>query len=222
MRYTWGTRDDGVIVVKEDGAGDERVLTLSGPNAELMERVEARWGDLCRRIGGRYGIPDGYLQAMIWRESGGNEHARNPETKPGTDDDGVGLMQITAWSLKEGLSPEQLEDPEVNVDIGARYLALLIRRYGHDFPKLAAAYNAGSVRAPLKGYENPWGLMSSAGHVTAEVCALNYHRLRPLSPSDREATLALVYSTTQEILAHDFVRGDTDEPPDTEPPASTS
>jgi hypothetical protein len=213
MGYTWRTREDGIIVVYDDGdLAMAKILTLSGPNAEGMEHVEARWGELCRRIGGRHGIRDGWIQAMIWRESGGNPQARNPETKPGNEDDGVGLLQITSGGLKAGHSDAELQDPETNIEIGAAFIASLVKRYGDDFPKVSAAFNAGSVRAPLRGFENPWGMMQTSGHVTAEVCALNYYLQRSVSDADRASTLALVYATTQDILQHDFERGETEPP----------
>jgi hypothetical protein len=214
--YTWRTRDDGVIAVRESPDGPETVLTLSGPNAEQLERVEAQWGDLCRRLGARHALPDGWLQAMIWRESGGHPKARNPESQPGTDDDGVGLMQITAAALKAGHTDAELEDPYTNVEIGAAFVAALAKRYGWDFPRVSAAYNAGSVRKPLPGFENPWAMHCTAGHITAEVSALNYYLLRPtLSEPEKQAVLSLVFATNEEIARHDFERGAT------EPPAAT-
>jgi hypothetical protein len=202
--YTWVTREDGVIVVR-DGDGPEQILTLSGPNGDLMERIEARWGDPCRRIGGRYGLRDGRLQAMIFRESGGNEHARS-------DDGGVGLGQITSRQLKGGFTDEQLEDPELNLEIMAKYVAHLTKIYGDDFPLISAAYNAGSVHPPYRGFENPWGLHCTRGHITAEVSALNYFLLRPLPAADRSEILAMVFSSNDDFLRHDLERGSTERP----------
>jgi len=212
--YTWTTRADGVVVVRDAG-GAEQIITLAGPNAAGMDHVEARWGDLCRRIGERHGIPDGWLQAMIWRESGGDPKARNPERLPGPEDDGIGLMQITSKALKAGHSDVELEDPALNIEIGASYVGSLIKRYGDDFPSVAAAYNAGSVRKPLPGFENPWGMHSSPGHITAEVSALNYYITRALFLTDveRARVLSLVLATDDEILRHDLERGETEPPP---------
>lgn len=137
-----------------------------------MDKVERDWGDICRTIGARQGIPDGWLQAHIWRESGGNPRARNIEGTPGYPaDDGIGLMQITSPALKGHLTDEELFQPITNITIGARYIADLGRRYGWDFPRVSAAYNAGSVR-PSRA--NPWGMVMTAGHVQSEVAAYNY------------------------------------------------
>lgn len=213
--YTWTTREDGAIVTRDTVTGAESVLTLTGANAAELESIEARWGDLCRRIGDRHGLPDGWLQAMIFRESHkGDPRSRNPEKLPGPEDDGVGLMQITSSALKAGYSDKELEDPEINVEIGASYIASLVKRYGRDFPRISAAYNAGSVHAPFKGAENPWGMHCTPGHITAEVSALNYYVQRPLSESDRNAALAVLHDSFEQFARHDFERGMTEPPAD--------
>lgn len=212
MVYTWRTREDGVIVTTDTVTGVESVLTLSGPNAELMEKIEARWGDLCRRKAAPFGLHDGWCQSFIFQESGGDEHARNRERLPGIEDDGVGLGQITAADLKKGFSDQQLQDPETNVGIMVHYMAALVHRYGPDFPKISAAYNAGSVRPPARGFANPWGMHCTAGHITAEVSALNYYLMRPLSESDRQAVLAVVHNTLWDFALHDLERGRTEPP----------
>ena len=40
-------------------------------------------------------------------------------------------------------TPNNINDPEENVDAGTHYLADLIKRYDGDIPKALAAYNAG-------------------------------------------------------------------------------
>lgn len=83
------------------------------------------------------------LLALMRRESGFRTAARSPAGA-------VGLLQIipaTAARLVSLLAlpapmEERLEDPEVNVPLGAAYLSLLLERFGE--PLLAvAAYNAG-------------------------------------------------------------------------------
>lgn len=63
----------------------------------------------------------------------------------------VGLMQIipptarliVETAKKTQLDPEALDDPDHNIAMGAWYLAGLSERYGHQFPQVMAAYNAG-------------------------------------------------------------------------------
>lgn len=222
--YTWRTCRDGRIVVR-DGDGPAFVPSFApgSPDALEVERVEARWGEHCRRFGGRYGLRDGCLQAHIKRESGGDPKARNPERQPGVEDDGVGLLQITNAALKAGYTDRELEDPDVNLEIGAAYLASLVRRYGYDFPKLAAAFNAGGVYAPRPGEVTRWGMHATPGHVDEEVRAYNYFLERgmsaedkdrwTLSDEDRAEALRLVDATSTASVGPDLI-GDRDTEPD--------
>ncbi len=67
----------------------------------------------------------------------------------------VGLMQVMpatgrdlARSLGvENFTAETLESPEVNLHLGARFLADLLERYGPELPLALSAYNAGPARA---------------------------------------------------------------------------
>lgn len=83
------------------------------------------------------------LRAVMRRESGFRSRVRSPAGA-------VGLLQIipaTAGRLAALLAlPEplgdQLEDPRVNIALGAGYLALLLERFGEPLAAVAA-YNAG-------------------------------------------------------------------------------
>ena len=67
----------------------------------------------------------------------------------------IGLMQImpaTGHQLAEaarvrGFGSETLETPELNIHLGTRFLAELLRRYDGDLPLVLSAYNAGPARA---------------------------------------------------------------------------
>jgi len=189
IRYGWRKREDGFWVVWDLPDGPERVMMVPVEMQKGVDYVERTWGDLDRRIGAEFGLPDGWLQAHEWRESGGNAKARNPEGTPDPGNDGLGLFQITYPGLKGrvqvvgedgkkhwvgGLTDEQIEEPERNTRIAARYMAGLVKVYGEDFPKISAAFNAGSVHPPLPGSDNPWNMHQTSGHVTSEVSAYNY------------------------------------------------
>lgn len=167
-RYRWRMAESGLVMVQMTPDAAEVAPSLGPVLAPSMERVIARWEMLCNDTGDRFGVSRGWLLAMVWRESGGNPRAFNP-------DGGRGLLQITSAALKAGRTDEQLFDPGTNVGIGARYVADLMRRYGRDFPRVAAAFNAGSVR---ESERNPWGMVQTTGHVSAEVAALNYYLMR--------------------------------------------
>ncbi len=84
------------------------------------------------------------LAGLARQESGFVAHARSPRGA-------VGVMQLLpstasghARALGFGSRPN-LQDPEVNISIGARELSRLLRRFGAVEPALAA-YNAGETR----------------------------------------------------------------------------
>lgn len=178
-RYRWRTTLEGMVVIAEPPAYvDERAPVLDFAGSLKMAAIERDWGSLCRETGQEYQVPDGWLQAMIYRESGGDRSAyrveRDRQGKPisvaGRLLTGIGLMQITHPALKRGLTDAEVFVPSVNLKIAANYISNLIERYGKDFPKIAAAYNSGSVK---ESDQNPWGMHSTGAHITVEVQALN-------------------------------------------------
>ncbi len=209
----WRRRDeDGMFVVWDLPSGPEAVPMLEAAQWKAVGEVERKWGDLCREIGGRHQLPDGWLQAMIWRESGGNPNARNPEGTADPANDGIGLLQITSKALKGGRTDVELFSPRTNIEIGARYISWLASLPGikGDFPRIAAAFNAGSVQ-PSK--QNRWGMVSTGSHVDQEVRALNTWIYLKLEGEKFFAAQALAkqFSTT-ELLGPDRPAGlDDDE-----------
>ncbi len=178
------------------GSGEEIIPTLSESWTKKLDEVERRWGDKCRKYGAKYGVPDGVGQAHILRESGGNENVIS-------HDGGVGLMQITNLALKGGHSDKELLDPDLNMDIGFRYLGILWKKYDGDFPKVSAAYNAGSVKPSTW---NPWGMVQTSGHVSFEVAAYNTYLSRQLSEETRREILANIWLSS-ERSSDDFAKG---------------
>lgn len=217
-----------MILIQDLPGSAERAPILAASEARILDRVEEQWGPLCRLVGEAYGLPDGWMQATIYRESGGDPMARNTEGTPKDPrDDGIGLMQITHPSLKGrrkvtidgrpqwvgGKTDEELFLPATNLDIGARYLAEKLKVYGNDFPRVAAAFNAGSARPPAdKDHQNPWWLHSTGNHVSEEVAALNYWITKY---SGRHATIAqpiLISLVDMAREADDEARRPTDPP----------
>ncbi len=163
--YTWRTDDEGRIRVSEDGT--EWMPYPSMGAIAVINHGIARWGDLFRaEAGNRWA----WLVAMAYQESRFDERAKSI-------DGGCGLFQITHPSLKGPYSYEQLCEPVLNTRIAAKYIAELERRFGHDFPRISAAFNAGSPRPDAT---NKWNLHCTKGHIDAEVQALNYTLSRGL------------------------------------------
>ncbi len=208
----WRKReDDGMIVVWDLGPppGAETVPMASPAVRAVVDHVEAKWGVKCDKYEDKYGIPRGFLRPHIARESGGNERVVS-------FDHGVGLMQITNPGLKGKHSDEELKDPDLNLDIGAKYIAYLGGKYGWDFPRVSAAFNAGSVRDSSR---NRWGMVMTTDHVDWEVSAYNYWLSKRLSDEQKTAAMALAVQFTPQELTPDLlsVHVDFDKEEPTEP-----
>lgn len=221
----WRKRDeDGLIVTWDLPNGAEHAPMLASELQSGFLKVEAQWADLCREIGNRHQLPEGWLLAMIWRESGGNPRAFRQETDKegnpvyvnGRALTGVGLMQITSPALKKNRTDTELFDPGINIECGARYLSEIAARpdVKGDFPRAAAAYNAGSVRASTM---NEWGMVMTRGHVSAEVAAYNFFLSTKMKDEERAAALAFA----KQFTLFDLIpsRGPLDTLPDGEDPA---
>jgi soluble lytic murein transglycosylase-like protein len=207
--YRWKQDEDGRVLVADLPDGPWHAPVLAPADAKVLEAIEGKWGAICRAAAAKHGLPDGWLQAHIYRESGGNARAFRQERdqngvaimRQGRPLTGIGLLQITSPELKSHWRDEQLYDPATNLDIGAAYMATLAKRYDFDFPKVAAAYNAGSVRVSSA---NPWGMVQTTGHVSSEVAALNTWlgmatlKTMPLSEQDKAQVLASVWATSDQ------------------------
>ena len=171
MQYTWridpATR---LIVVRTDGGPEWTPKTTQ--YADVVAAVDRTWRDLATPIAERHGLDVEGILAMVVQESRGNARAFRREPNGWT---GVGLLQITHPGLKAGHSDEQLFDPALNLETGVRYTAQLAHRYQTDdglpdWPRVFAAFNAGSARPNPK---SPWNLYCYGNHVDAEVAFLN-------------------------------------------------
>lgn len=210
----WRTEPSGMIVVTRDDWTEFTPMLMAPELRAVMDRVLERWSTLCRIEAGKRWLDWRWIAAMIYRESGGNQQAFRREPNGWT---GIGLMQITHPSLKGHHTDAELFDPELNVAIGARYIADLRKRYGDNFPRVSAAFNAGSARLPSKGHENAWNLHCATGHIDAEVNALNYAVSKYVPPAERPAA-PLFDLTPIARDADDEARSDS---PDETPPPVT-
>ncbi|MBR3250069.1 MAG: lytic transglycosylase domain-containing protein [Clostridia bacterium] len=90
-----------------------------------------------------YRVDENLVYAIIKAESNFNEHAVSRSNA-------VGLMQLmydTATDIAKivniELDEEKLLDPDININLGTKYISMLITKYGNIEVALAA-YNAGS------------------------------------------------------------------------------
>jgi soluble lytic murein transglycosylase len=92
----------------------------------------------------------------------------------------VGLMQIMPATGKsvarqigmKGFKTSRLQDPEINIRIGTAYLAQLVKKYGNDWHKILANYNAGP-RAVAR-----WTARMPRGDVDEYVESISYRETR--------------------------------------------
>ncbi|HEY7629713.1 MAG TPA: lytic transglycosylase domain-containing protein [Thermoleophilaceae bacterium] len=91
--------------------------------------------DLINAAASKYGIDPAVLKGLIQQESGFNPNAGSPAGAQGLTQ----LMPGTASSL--GVT--DVHDPAQSIDGGAHYLKMQLDRFGGDYSKALAAYNAG-------------------------------------------------------------------------------
>ncbi len=104
---------------------------------------------LIAEIARRHRVDPLLLHAVIKQESGYKQRARSWVGARG-------LMQIMPGTgAMLGVRTEHLEDPEANVDAGARLLRKLAIRYNGNFDLVLAAYNAGEGAVQKYGNRIP-------------------------------------------------------------------
>ena len=143
----------------------------------------------------KYGVPIPAIIATIFTESSGKAKAYRYEPlfyrryiknqkqwknspyykSPRRIAASYGLVQVmytTAYKIGFRGKPEDLYEPEANIDAGAAYIASAYQVKNHEWdpPKIACAYNAGSVRATTK---NNWGMYHHPGHLGRWIPAYN-------------------------------------------------
>ncbi len=121
----------------------------------------ARYDDLIRQAGERYGVDPRLIKAVIWRET------KFQPDKVGAHGE-RGLMQITEraaedWARAEKIEnfvPTDLFDPKTNIEAGTWYLGRALRHWGgkdDPVPFALAEYNAGRTRVKRWEKEVPAG-----------------------------------------------------------------
>jgi soluble lytic murein transglycosylase-like protein len=93
------------------------------------------YSDLIQASAAKYGLDANVLKGLIKQESGFNPNAGSPAGAQGLTQ----LMPATAASL--GVT--NVHDPAQAIDGGAHYLKMQLDRFGGDYTKALAAYNAG-------------------------------------------------------------------------------
>jgi hypothetical protein len=165
-------------------------VTVAAPPAAstaAVARCMARYGAGIRRQADRYRVSRASVVATALTESNC--------TNPTGSSDGLssGPMQVTGSTCAAltGLGSftckqRMHQNPEFSFDVGARYMGSAYQRRQHasDPPKIAAAYNTGSIR---RSGANRWHMLVTGNHIDRFVGANNaYARWAGLSATDRE------------------------------------
>ena len=107
------------------------------PGDDLQSAVPPQWRAIVARLSERYDLSPAIIEALVWQESRWHPQALSHAGARGL----AQLMPGTARQL--GANPN---DPESNIEGGARYLRQLLDGFGGDLERALAAYNAGPER----------------------------------------------------------------------------
>lgn len=175
--FRWRSLPSGATLLdpSSPGPGGGKPILLVLPKAEgnaFYDAVVRPWRPLAEKYGARSRVPPAEILGTIYGESGGDPRARSSVGA-------VGLMQLYDPSLKKGHTDAELEDPDLNVEIGAGALAQIRARSDvrGDVPRATASYNLGHVERPeehgCKAFDLPWDLCAAPGYVSRVVMATN-------------------------------------------------
>ncbi len=150
--------------------------TVSTGSVSGVRSCMNRYGTSIRRWADHYQLSRASVAATALTESNC--------TNPTGSSDGLssGPMQVTAstCSALTGLSRATCRSrmhtsPDFSFQVGAKYMGSSYQRNQHhrDPPKIAAAYNAGSLR---KTYSNRWHMVSTGNHINRFVLWYNAYR----------------------------------------------
>ncbi len=141
---------DGRIEVEDQGV----------PEKPLPAAAD-QWLGLAAAKASKYDVPAQLVVGVLVTESSGDPKALSPAGAAGL----MQLMPATANDLAKRVVPQaELLEPDLNVDLGTKYVRQLWDKYKGNPIKIAAAYNAGSVicGAPKKCPTGPnqWNVIT--------------------------------------------------------------
>ncbi len=138
-------------VVTKPLASQVRQLTIDDLHPlkedEQLRLVWENYGPIINEVAQKYKVTTGLILATIMTESNGNSLAKRNE--PRINDASYGLGQLlygTARGMGFDGRPEDLYNPEINIDLIGKYHRRTLDRYGDGLTQqqLAIAYNAGN------------------------------------------------------------------------------
>jgi len=117
-------------------------------NKRLDIERAAYYVQLVEKTSQKYDIDKMWIFAMMWQESWYDESC--------TYINAVGMMQmLRSTGASMGVTPDQLLNPAINIDVCVKYLSRDLRHFDGDLEKAILAYNQGSFRVD-KGTHRTW------------------------------------------------------------------
>ena len=121
-------------------------FTFTDTQIKTSNIAKGDYSDIINAMATKYGVPANLIKAVIMAESSGD-----PNAKSGVG--AQGLMQLMPATAK-GLGVKDSFDPAQNIEGGAKYLGMLLKRYDGDSSKTLAAYNWGMGNVERKGMDS--------------------------------------------------------------------
>ncbi|MEM9290261.1 MAG: lytic transglycosylase domain-containing protein [Acidobacteriota bacterium] len=121
--------------VRENSASVDFFLNYNDKAARDARLKTFPYGELIAETADSAGIDGLLLASVVEAESSFVSQAVSPVGA-------IGLAQVMPYTA-EGYTVDELREPEVNLRLGANYLASLLKRYDGDLERSLAAYNAG-------------------------------------------------------------------------------
>ena len=140
-----GRSNTAIRNLRDGFPGIGTVAIADIPADVALAYLPLRWSDHILDAARETGVDPWLIAAVARQESTFNAKARSPANARGVLQLLPSTARLHARKLGLGSRPD-LEDPAINIRLGAQELAWLIRRFGETEPALAA-YNAGDRRA---------------------------------------------------------------------------
>lgn len=124
-----------------------------------------KWASEISTSAAKHGVSAPLVAAFMATESGGN-----PKAATFCCYGLMGFLPATASSVAERPvgAAELLSDPALNVDLGAKLIRILWDKYNGNVVKMAASYNAGSVKCGAPGKcpnaPNQWNVITDCAN----------------------------------------------------------
>jgi soluble lytic murein transglycosylase-like protein len=141
--------EDTRSALSQVGVGQQTQPQQTPTTAPAATPPPTQYDGLIQQAAQKYNIHPALLSAVMQKESATRPDAVSPAGA-------IGLMQIMPDTGRDlGYTPEQLRDPAINIEAGAKYLKQLLDQFGGDAELALAAYNSGMGNVRKYGNKVP-------------------------------------------------------------------